>query len=101
NQAAHVPDSEPPNEIDNAKSPCDRHVNAPHANATYKEPRDGDHEEIHEQECKREPEEHLPRRFQKRSEYHAADFVSNRAVVVARSDDLVRSWVEGRYRREF
>src|SRR5665213_3592854 len=96
-----MPDTDPPYEIDDGESPGDGDDDSPNAHASHEQISDRYQEQVHQQKSAGEANEYLQRRFQKRSEYYAANFVGDRSVIVPRPNHFVRAGIERRDRGRF
>src|SRR5580765_2894384 len=78
-----MPDTDPPNEIDDREAPADRNVYAPDANTLGNEVGNGDHQHHHDRETQCESSQ--PALRSRSREDDRADLVRDRSVGVPRS----------------
>ncbi len=80
-----VTNPDPPDEIHNRESPCDRNVHAPNADAFDQQPTNG--EVHHQQERERQRKAAEPAALHRSRENNVRDLFGDRRVVVTRRDD--------------
>src|SRR5258708_31112792 len=85
NQSARVADSDPPDEVNDRKAPCNRNLNAPDPHAHSEEVRDGIKEQHHERERSGEAQNPPPRRTADQN--NRADLIRHGSEVVSVADD--------------
>ena len=85
-QRACVADADPPHEVDDGKSPGDRHIDSPNADATQEQHPDRPEQQHHQRE--RQAKSHVPAQRRSPREHDRADLVSHRTIRVIAAQEL-------------